>query len=600
MDWIRKAIWPWLLCLTAGIVVPNQAQAAVTAKSDVRQGNVCLWTPPWQPSTSRLLSQLGLIDLARHHPDNAFSLLEQTDCTHLPIAQRLLALAELANQFAHTTELTARGDAILWSRNAAVYAVFCLATLDTDDDHLWHAASDTHNRALARCLRLVQSDKRSDRNAWPVALEKAGIILSTSVSDWAAIGFDTLQITSNAFFMKRDLGEKWPELGVPISAHRQLANTELTTWKAYGPGTAVFAVTAVLKPCGSLTTWRQLPVTLVLHEPLREEAISVGSVILPLARDLATPLSQRLAQPVFEKYECLGLIDPTFYDTQAGVYAVDAYQPGKIPFVLVHGIWSSPKVWNSMLQVLRNDHLLRAAYQFWVVLYPSGYPVPLAARFLRQSLRDIRRRFDPHGLDRALDQIVVLGKSTGGQVAKMLVQSSDDTLWNAIFTQSITEIPTTTRLRTELAEIFFFEPEPYIRRMIFLTTGHRGSRWGEHRGVRFSINLIRRNNPLRATWAELKATSGQTVFQPYLRNQPLSSADGLETENPMLMALDDQPIAPTVAYHSIIANIRHHKTPEKMSDGFVNYRSAVSMAPPLSELLARPMVVRLTLKSSTR
>ena len=54
----------------------------------------------------------------------------------------------------------------------------------------------------------------------------------------------------------------------------------------------------------------------------------------------------------------------------------------------------------------------------------------------------------------------------------MLVQSSDDTLWNAIFTQSITEIPTTTRLRTELAEIFFFEPEPYIRRMIFLTTGH--------------------------------------------------------------------------------------------------------------------------------
>ena len=42
----------------------------------------------------------------------------------------------------------------------------------------------------------------------------------------------------------------------------------------------------------------------------------------------------------------------------------------------------------------------------------------------------------------------------------------------------------------------------------------------------------------------------------------------------MLMALDDQPIAPTVAYHSIIANIRHHKTPEKMSDGFVNYRAA--------------------------
>ena len=400
--------------------------------------------------------------------------------------------------------------------------------------------------------------------------------------------------------MKRDASEKWPELGVPISAHRQLASTELTTWKAYGPGTAVFAVTAVLKPRGSLTTWRQQPVTLVLHDPLREEAINVGRIILPLARDLATPLSQRLAQPVFEKYECLGLIDPTFYNTQAGVYAVDAYQPGKIPFVLVHGIWSSPKVWDSMLQVFRNDQKLRAAYQFWVVLYPSGYPVPLGARFLRQSLRDIRRKFDPHGIDPAPNQIVVLGKSTGGQVAKMLVQSSDEALWNAIFTQSIAEIPTTIRLRTKLAETFFFKPEPYIRRMIFLTTGHRGSRWGAQPGVRFSINLIRRNNPLRAIWAELKATSGPAVFQPSLRNQALSSADGLEAENPMLMALDDRPIAPTVAYHSIIANIRHQKTPEKMSDGFVSYRSAHLDGAASERIVSAAHGVRLTLKSSTR
>ena len=157
MDWIRKAIWPWLLCPTAGMLVHNQARATVTTRSDAEQGKFCLWTSPWQPSTSRLLSQLGLIDLARHHPDDAFSLLEQTDCSHSPIAQRLLALAELANQFAHTTELTARGDAILWSRDAAVYAVFCLATLDTNDEHLHHTASDIHNRALGAAYDLPKA-----------------------------------------------------------------------------------------------------------------------------------------------------------------------------------------------------------------------------------------------------------------------------------------------------------------------------------------------------------------------------------------------------------------------------------------------------------
>ena len=40
------------------------------------------------------------------------------------------------------------------------------------------------------------------------------------------------------------------------------------------------------------------------------------------------------------------------------------------------------------------------------------------------------------------------------------------------------------------------------------------------------------------------------------------------------MALDAQPITPNVAYHSIIANIRPKTTPEKISDGFVDYQSA--------------------------
>jgi hypothetical protein len=42
----------------------------------------------------------------------------------------------------------------------------------------------------------------------------------------------------------------------------------------------------------------------------------------------------------------------------------------------------------------------------------------------------------------------------------------------------------------------------------------------------------------------------------------------------MLMALDAQPIAADVAFHSIIANIRHETTPDKMSDGVVDYQSA--------------------------
>ena len=161
----------------------------------------------------------------------------------------------------------------------------------------------------------------------------------------------------------------------------------------------------------------------------------------------------------------------------------------------------------------------------------------------------------PKGTDRALDEMVILGKSTGGQATRMLVEPSGDALWNAIFTQSIDQIRTSPALHAELLNTFFFEPEPYVRRVIFLTTSHRGSKLGAQPGVRLGIGLIRQNNPLRPIWTELEATNGLTVFQPWFRQHALSSADGLEAENPMLMALDAQRIANDVVYHSIIANI---------------------------------------------
>ena len=115
--------------------------------------------------------------------------------------------------------------------------------------------------------------------------------------------------------------------------------------------------------------------------------------------------------------------------------------------------------------------------------------------------------------------------------------------------------------------MFYFEPEPYIRRVIFLTTGHRGSKLATYPGIHSAVRLVRQNNSLRTVWTELGDSNGQTVFQPYLRGKPLSGADGLEAGNPILMAIDSQRIAPSIAYHSIIATIHYKATPERINDG---------------------------------
>jgi len=578
MDWIRRVVWLALLSLTAATVAPGCNQVFVVPRLGRHLAPVAerLWGPRWSNSTSALLSERGLEGLAQHHPHDAFHLLEQGNGTEYSDPERLLALAELADQIGRTTLLPAPGEALSWSRDAAVYAIFCLAELGERQagSVMWCTARDLHNDALARCLRLARTYAIPGRTAWPVRLEEAGIVPASTVPDWTALGVDTLQLADEfAVFGPGPFGRR-AGLGVPLIAHRGLDEAESTAWKPYGPREVVFATSAVIQPRGPIMNWREQPVELVLHDPLREEVLNVGGRLIPLAGNLTPPLVRRLTQSPMRNYEYLGVVDPDFYSAQAGVYALDSYQHGKVPVLLVQGLWSSPAVWIPMLDALRGDPALRASYQFWVVLNPSGYPLPLAALSLRRSLREIRQRFDPQGTDPALDNMVILGKSTGGQVTRMLVQPSGETLWNAVFTQPIDQIRAAPKLQADLAAMFFFQPEPYVRRVIFLTTAHRGGRSARQPGVRLGIELIRRNNPLRPAWAELEAANGRTVFQPSFQDRVLSSADGMEAGNPLLMALDSQPIAPEVAYHSIIANLRREAPLEKMSDGFVSYRSA--------------------------
>ncbi len=170
--------------------------------------------------------------------------------------------------------------------------------------------------------------------------------------------------------------------------------------------------------------------------------------------------------------------------------------------------------------------------------------------------------------------MVIVGKSTGGQTSRLLVHSSGEALWDTIFARPIEQVRASPALRAELAEMLVFEPEPYIRRVLFVTTAHRGGNLARQPGVRLGVELVRRNNPLRPAWAELRAANGPELFQPFFRDRAPGSIDGMQADSPLLAAIDAQPIAPGVAYHSIIATIHPGLPRETMTDGFVRYASA--------------------------
>jgi hypothetical protein len=578
MDGSRRRVWLTFLAIAAGTIAPGCERPfllpALSQRLKPVEGH--FREPSWSGSTSALLESLGLTDLARRHPCDAFCLLEQGTDNDPADSQRLLALAELADLIARGSPQQS-SEAIRWSRDAAVYAVFCLTELEENQPgpSMECAACAVHNGALARCLQAAQTDAAfcQTTSGWAGRLGEAGVFLTATNPEWTALGFDTLRPLKEFAAVSPGPSGSRTGLGIPLIARRTLNNAEQATWKPYGPRDAVFAATAVIQPRGTVTTWREQPAELVLHDPFRDEHLNLGRRSFPLACELTSPLIERLTQSPIRNYECLGVLDAKVYSARAGVYAVDPYQAGKIPVVLVQGLGSSPAVWIPMLAALRSDPVLRASYQFWVVLYPSGDPLPMAALSLRRSLREIRQTFDPMGTDSALDQMVILGKSTGGQALRLLVQPSGEALWNAVFTRPINEISATPELLTELAAIFFFQPEPAVHRVIFLTTAHRGGELAGHPLVRLGIKLIH-TNPLQPAWTLLETANGRELFQPFFQHQAPISVDGMEAGNPLLTAIDTQTIAPDVACHSIIANTRPGSIPEKMSDGLVSYVSA--------------------------
>ncbi len=281
------------------------------------------------------------------------------------------------------------------------------------------------------------------------------MVLTSTLEPWAALGADSLEITRRVTVSHRSRSVPRDGLGVPLIVHRRLTDHDLLEWKPYGPGKAAFAATAVLRPAGSATGWRNQPVELTLIDPFQVESIRIGGTLYTLAEDLTTPLAAHLAQKSIRNYELSGVVNPRLYATCAGAYSLAPYQPGKVPVVFVQGLWTGPGVWVPMLDALRKDPTLRASCQFWIVLYPSGHPLPLAAQSLRRSLREIRQRFDPHHVDSALDQMVIVGKSTGGQVVKMLAAPSGDAIWNAVFARPLGQIQTRPELRARAGRCFF-------------------------------------------------------------------------------------------------------------------------------------------------
>src|SRR5262245_39616583 len=72
-----------------------------------------------------------------------------------------------------------------------------------------------------------------------------------------------------------------------------------------------------------------------------------------------------------------------FHFATTGLTMRRPFARDKVPVVLIHGLWATPRSWEPMIQPLEADPAVNDAYQFWTFGYSTGDPIPYSACLLR-------------------------------------------------------------------------------------------------------------------------------------------------------------------------------------------------------------------------
>ena len=204
---------------------------------------------------------------------------------------------------------------------------------------------------------------------------------------------------------------------------------------------------------------------------------------MPLAADRTTHLALQASQDRLPSQAILGVFATEFGpEIEPGLYMLRPYAPGKIPVVFVHGLAATPVAFLQAINDFQNDPTLSARYQFWVFIYPTGRPIVDSALRLREELG---RAQATYGADPSFHRMVIVGHSVGGILAHMVVSDSGRDVWDMPLSVPPEALRASPATRATLDQLLFFHPLPYVRRVIFIATPHRGSRLANNMVGRF-------------------------------------------------------------------------------------------------------------------
>lgn len=472
-------------------------------------------------------------------------------------------------------------------------------------DPQFRGACDLYNTALESALRIVSREegiRPAQSRRIHTAAGEYEITCTVRGSHWHPEDFGPVEFVSDYEMQGLKNHYLTYGLGVPLIVTRRSYEGEPPAARYYPEGLS-FPATAFLRLLPERTFRKEvsgqegresaermeprrgrLRALLELYDPVVTEDIYVAGIRVPLESDLTTPLAYFLSNPALGTLATTGLLRPESLQKlmpgqkkpYKGLWMVQPYERGKIPVIFVHGLWSSPMTWMEMFNDLRSQSDLRAHYQFWFYLYPTGQPFWISAAQMREDLAETRAVLDPEGREPALDQIVLIGHSMGGLVSRLQTLESGDDFWHLISDHSFEEVQADPKVKQQMAKVLFFHPNPSIRRVITIATPHRGSKFSNDATQWLLRKLI-----------ELPSLVIQSQDAFYRENKELlkddrvlkikTSVDSLAPDSPVFPVMIEAQRAPWVKYHSIIGLVPAKGLVGQLAagtDGVVAYESA--------------------------
>jgi hypothetical protein len=528
--------------------------------------------------TVSLLHRYDLDGLAASHADEAVRRLHQIAVT-TGDRDLLFALAEVSyeagDQIRRSVKRPDNRDSRDFYLGSAVYAWLFLFGEGKDEppdafDRRFREACDFYNYGLGLALTGPKSTNAVvllDQGRRKLPVGEIEVRLSTNQVTAHLGQVEELLLADQFRVRGLSVRNRKAGVGVPLIAVR--AKDPVLGTRIAGPGTVLLRVEGSLADLGAGRSTGALE----LFSPFDKSAtVTIGRKQVPLEFDLTAYRAWTLNQASMWSLGSLQFLAPA-ERIPSRLLLSQPYDPSLIPVVYVHGTFSSPVTWAEMANTLTADPVLNRRYQIWFFMYGSGNPIVKSISELRGALTAEVQKLDPEGTNAMLHQMVVIGHSQGGLLTKSTVVSSVDKIWRLFNTNRLEDLHMDEAKRAKIRQMLFVEPLPFVKRVIFIATPHRGSYLSGGFARRWAARLVSLPRAMVSRGQEVLSLSAGSQAGRFFKGRIPTSLDGMSPENPALLAMAELPVSPPIKAHSIIA-VQGNGDYHQGKDGIVAYQSA--------------------------